>query len=31
MSLVVQLQQDLLFGKPDWIYTATSISAGIAF
>ncbi len=31
MSLIFQFQQDLLFGKPDWIYTATSISAGIAF
>jgi len=31
MSVFLQVQQDLLFGKPDWIYTGSRINAGISF
>lgn len=31
MSVFFQLQQDLLFGKPDWIYTGTRAVMGISF
>lgn len=31
MSVFLQLQQDLLFGKPDWIYTGTRMNLGITF
>jgi hypothetical protein len=31
MSVFFQLQQDLLFGKPDWIYTGSRLLAGISF
>lgn len=31
MSVFLQIQQDLLFGKPNWIYTGSQIKAGISF
>ncbi|MCK5198614.1 MAG: hypothetical protein KAR21_09700 [Spirochaetales bacterium] len=31
MSVFLQVQQDILFGKPDWIYTGSQIKAGISF
>jgi len=31
MSVYLQIQQDLLFGKPDWIYTGSRINIGISF
>ena len=31
MSVYLQVQQDLLFGKPDWIYTGSRINIGISF
>jgi hypothetical protein len=31
MSIFLQIQQDLLFGKPNWIYTGTSTNIGITF
>jgi len=31
MSVFLQVQQDLLFGKPDWIYTGTRMNIGITF
>lgn len=31
MSIFLQIQQDLLFGKPNWIYTGSQIKAGISF
>ena len=31
MSVYMQFQQDLLFGKPDWIYTGSRINIGISF
>ncbi|MEA1910772.1 MAG: hypothetical protein U9N32_03730 [Spirochaetota bacterium] len=31
MSVFLQIQQDLLFGKPDWIYTGSQIKLGISF
>ncbi len=31
MSIFLQIQQDLLFGKPDWIYTGTRMNLGITF
>lgn len=31
MSVFLQIQQDLLFGKPNWIYTGTQLKAGITF
>ncbi len=31
MSIFLQIQQDLLFGKPNWIYTGSRINIGISF
>ncbi|HDQ14826.1 MAG TPA: hypothetical protein ENN41_08430 [Sediminispirochaeta sp.] len=31
MSVFVQLQQDLLFGKPEWIYTGSRFVVGVSF
>ena len=31
MSIFLQVQQDLLFGKPDWIYTGSRIRMGLSF
>jgi len=31
MSVFLQVQQDLLFGKPEWIYTGSRINIGISF
>ena len=31
MSVFLQVQQDLLFGKPDWIYTGTRLAVGVSF
>jgi hypothetical protein len=31
MSLIVELQQDLLIGGPAWVNTSTRISAGVNF
>ncbi|MFO7850018.1 MAG: hypothetical protein R6V67_08675 [Spirochaetia bacterium] len=31
MSIFLQVQQDLLFGAPEWIYTGTRMQLGISF
>lgn len=31
MSVFLQFQQDLLFGKPNWIYSGSQIKMGISF
>ena len=31
MSIFLQVQQDLLFGAPEWIYTGTRLQVGISF
>jgi hypothetical protein len=31
MSVFLQVQQDLLFGKPNWIYSGSQIKLGISF
>ena len=31
LSIFLQVQQDLLFGKPDWIYTGSRFLLGISF
>lgn len=31
MSIFLQVQQDLLFGKPNWIYSGSQIKLGISF
>ena len=31
MSIFMQVQQDLLFGAPKWIYTGTRLQIGISF
>ena len=31
MSVFLQIQQDLLFGKPDWIYSGSQFKLGISF
>ncbi len=31
MSIFLQIQQDLLFGKPDWIYMGSQVKLGISF
>ncbi len=31
MSIFLQIQQDLLFGKPDWIYMGSQARLGISF
>ena len=31
MSIFLQVQQDLLFGKPNWIYSGSQIKLGITF
>ncbi|MDA3938179.1 MAG: hypothetical protein PF693_02575 [Spirochaetia bacterium] len=31
LSVFLQIQQDLLFGKPDWIYSGSRVNMGISF